>query len=124
MSYGTVGFMNAVLMNNRKLLSQRERLKTTLGGFTPEIQEYDFPESTPQILREIRWRLREENTKRERRIMIVFSLVMLVLILGLFYLNTNYNINVISLIRSFILFIILFIHSVLSFSPFISYAYI
>ncbi len=91
MSYGTVGFMNAVLMNNRKLLSQRERLKTTLGGFTPEIQEYDFPESTPQILREIRWRLREENTKRERRIMIVFSLVMLVLILGLVYLNTNYN---------------------------------
>lgn len=91
MSYGTVGFMNTVMMNNRKLLSQRERLKTTLGGFTPEVQEYNFPESTPQILREIRWRLREENSKRERRIMIVFSLVMIALVLGLVYLNTNYN---------------------------------
>lgn len=91
MSYGTAGFMNVVLMNNRNMLLNRERLKTTLGGFTPEAQEYDFPESTPQILREIRWRLREENSKRERRVMIVFTVIMLALISGLLYLNNNYN---------------------------------
>ena len=59
---GSAQAMITTLKNNEKMRSKREKFKRTFGSNSSnEKPEYDFPEATPEMLNEIRSRLKKEN---------------------------------------------------------------
>jgi len=62
MSFGVIQTMITTLKNNEKMRSKREKFKRTFGSNSSNKKpEYDFPEATPEVLNEIRYRLKKEN---------------------------------------------------------------
>ena len=81
---GSVQAMITTLKNNEKMRSKRGDFKRSVhsSGYSKQKPEYNFPEATPQMLKEIRERLQKE---RKRRTYKVVALT-IILFLGLAYL--------------------------------------
>lgn len=77
--------MAVVLKNNRKLLSKRDTFKG-LCGFESEKVEYDLPEASPQLLREIKKRMVKERRSRDVKIVVVCAVVIVTCVSLLLYL--------------------------------------
>lgn len=54
--------MITIIRNNRKLLPNRDKFKTRLGGYNSKKKtEYNLPKASEKQLREIRKRIQNEN---------------------------------------------------------------
>lgn len=71
---------NISLKNNRKLLSKRTG-KTGLSGSYSKVELRDFPEATPQALKELREKLQRENKRMKVKQFLVLLVVIFLLIL-------------------------------------------
>lgn len=88
MGFGGVGSMNMILKNNRNLLSnpKRQKFKNRLGGYDKNSKtEYDLPEAKPHVLHLIKAKVIAEQKARERKIIIIFSIVFISLVTLLLY---------------------------------------
>lgn len=79
MGFGTSSSMNVILKNNRNLLHKRDRFKNTLSTDNDNPKPI-YRKASPQVLRSIRRRMKEENTRRRNKIYFVFAFIMLTLI--------------------------------------------
>ena len=70
MGFGSVGYMNTVMKNNRNLLRNhsREKFKRSTSTLRSEKVAYNLPKSTPQSLRQIREKMKFENEHNSREI--------------------------------------------------------
>lgn len=76
MGFGSAAAMNAVIRNNRNMLSKRKRLKGTLSGkiiANKEVSNFDRP--SKQDLLKIRQRLQKENHTRKMKLLVVFGTI-------------------------------------------------
>ncbi len=72
--------MISVLKSNKNLkLIKENRFKSLAKWRKPKKTKYNFPEATPQVLREIRERL-----KKERKLRLIKQLVIFITIIGVF----------------------------------------
>lgn len=66
-------FITNIKSNKSIMLDKSKRFKKTLGGFdSSKTNQFDFPESTPEILFEIRTKIRKQQRNRNVIIGIVF----------------------------------------------------
>lgn len=95
MGFGGVATMNAVIKNNRNLLSnpRREKFKKSIGSYPKIINlEFGLKTASPRVLRAIKTRLLHERKSRQRKVIIVFSFIVISIISFLLYfLNSNTN---------------------------------
>lgn len=78
MSFGSIGSMNTILKNNRNLLSnpKREKFKNRIGGYDKNSKtEFDLPEAKPHVLHSVKANVIAQQKARERKVIIVFSIV-------------------------------------------------
>ena len=82
MSFGVVQTMITTLKNNENLCSKREKFKRRYGhNSLQEKPEYDFPEATPELLKDIRKKIKKERqVRRLKDIMLT-----VILFIGLVY---------------------------------------
>lgn len=82
MSFGVVQTMITTLKNNENLRSKREKFKRRYGHNSfQEKPEYDFPEATPELLKDIRKKIKKERqVRRLKDIMLT-----VILFIGLVY---------------------------------------
>ncbi|PNQ75272.1 hypothetical protein C1T31_03835 [Hanstruepera neustonica] len=85
MSFGVVQSAITAIKNNKGLLSQRDKLKNTLSSVNNKKVEFKKTKASPQVLREIRERLRQEQQDRKRKIITIFSVIMSVVLSLFFY---------------------------------------
>ena len=81
MGFGSVGYMNTVMKNNRNLLRNhsREKFKRSTSTLRSEKVAYNLPKSTPQSLRQIREKMKFENERLEKKKTIVFLIIVMTL---------------------------------------------
>ncbi len=72
------------LKNNRSLVSKRKE-KGALGGSYSNVKLAEFPEATPEQIKEIKERLRKENREDRIKQMLLFGVLCLTLILTVYY---------------------------------------
>ena len=90
--FGSVGYMNTVMKNNRALLRKRDKFKNTLGTYSDkEKPEYNFPEASEFMLRNIRKKMTEEHKRKNRKLIAIMIIVVMTLIVSMIYFNNNYN---------------------------------
>ena len=66
-------FLVNIKSNKSIMLDKSKRFKKTLGGFDgSKRNQFDFPEATPEILLEIRTRIRKQQRRRNVKIGIGF----------------------------------------------------
>ncbi len=82
---GAMMAANNVLKNNRNLVSKRKE-KRALEGSYANIELGAFPKATPGQLKEIKERLRKENKKARVVQIILFAVIFLIFVSGIFYL--------------------------------------
>jgi hypothetical protein len=81
--------MNISIKNNNLMRSKRDKFKRTLGGYSKANKtEFNLPEATPQILREIKERLQEE---RRLTTLKVLALALIISVGLLYFLMNNSN---------------------------------
>ncbi|RYH75691.1 hypothetical protein EVU94_01655 [Flavobacteriaceae bacterium 144Ye] len=74
---GSAQSMITILKNNEKMRNRRDKFKKTLGGYDNKRKtEYDFPEATPEVLKEIKERLIKERKQRFIKIAILFTILL------------------------------------------------
>ena len=79
---GSVQSMIAIIKNNEKMRSSRKKFKKTLGGYGSHSKpEYNFPKATPEILQEIRERLKKEKKKRVIKQGVIWTLLLVAFVL-------------------------------------------
>ncbi|MCB0445690.1 MAG: hypothetical protein KDC68_08595 [Gelidibacter sp.] len=79
---GSVQSMIAIIKNNEKMRSSRKKFKKTLGGYGSHSKpEYNFPKATPEILQEIRERLKKEQKKRVISQGVIWTLLLVAFVL-------------------------------------------
>lgn len=74
---GAAGAMNAVIKNNRNLLKknkQREKFKKERSSFNLN-QDYQYPKATAKQLRDLKFKLKEEQKLRQFKIYTVFCFI-------------------------------------------------
>jgi len=79
MSFGVIQGMIASLNNNEKMRTKRDKFKHVprkRSGIKPK---YDFPKVTPEMLIEIRGKLRKENRIRMTKNLVVTIIVSLMM---------------------------------------------
>lgn len=84
--------MNVVLKNNRNLLSKRkrEKFKQSVGGFSNPVKlEFNYPKASLSDLRLIKTKLIEEQRIKQRKVIMIFALISIIILTGLIYLNYN-----------------------------------
>ncbi|MDD7886611.1 hypothetical protein [Flavivirga sp. 57AJ16] len=81
---GAMMAANNSLKNNRSLLSKRKE-KSALGGSYSNVKLAIFPEATPEQLKEIKEKIKQENKQNRQKLIIVFSLMIVLLLLVLVY---------------------------------------
>lgn len=81
MGFEGVGYINTVMKNNRMLLNnhKREKFKGGLGTVKKQKVEYNFPDASPQQLRQIREKMKFENEQLQKKKTIVFLIIILAL---------------------------------------------
>ena len=75
---GATGSMNTILKNNRNLLRnpKREKFKNKIGAYDKNGKtEFDLPEAKPHVLRYVKANVIAQQKARERKVIIVFSIV-------------------------------------------------
>lgn len=77
MSFGVIQAMITSLKNNEKMRTKRNKFKHVPGKRSGIKTQYDFPEATPELLIEIRDKLRKENRIRMTKIIVVTIIVSL-----------------------------------------------
>lgn len=78
--------MISTIANNRKLLPNRDRFKTTLGGYNKrKRQEYNLPKASEKQLREIRKRIQTENKIYWVKV-VALTLIGVLILMGLLFL--------------------------------------
>ena len=78
--------MISVLKSNKNLkLIKENRFKSLAKWREPKKAEYNFPEATPQVLREIRERLKKERKQRFYKQLIVFIVIASIIFFVLIY---------------------------------------
>ena len=82
---GSAQSMITILKNNKNMLSERRNKKHTLTGYKTTNTEFKIGEASPQVLREIRERLQKEQQDRKRKIIVLFSVIMSVVLSLFFY---------------------------------------
>lgn len=80
---GSAQAMITSLKNNEKMRTKRDKFKHVPGKRSGIKPKYDFPEATPEMLIEIRDKLRKENMIRMTKIIIV-TIVLSLLIASVF----------------------------------------
>ncbi|PKQ43769.1 hypothetical protein [Confluentibacter flavum] len=85
MSFGVVQSAISVINNNRKLISKRNKFKSTLSGLSENKVEFKARKATLSELRFLRERIRRENQLIMRRRIIVAIEVMIILLLVFYY---------------------------------------
>lgn len=91
MSFGSIGSMNMILKNNRNLLSnpKREKFKNRIGAYDKNSEtEFDLPEAKPHVLRYVKANVIAQQKARERKVIIVFSIVFVSFVTLFLYLIT------------------------------------
>lgn len=84
---GSAQSMITIIKNNKNILSKRKKFKRSPGGYTHnEKPEFDFPEATPQMLKEIRLRLKNER----KQVLIKRFIVLIILVTALSYFFFKY----------------------------------
>ena len=78
--------MNVVLKNNRNLLPKRDKFKTSISSFPKTKTEFNLPKASPKLLRDIKKRILEERQSRHKKIIVVWSIIMMIFISGFIYL--------------------------------------
>lgn len=75
--------MISTLKSNKSImLDKSKRFRKTLGGYgKKENVEYDFPEATPKILKEIRERIQKERKQSLIKSVILSVVIVIILIL-------------------------------------------
>jgi len=81
---GSAQAMITSLKNNEKMRTKRDKFKHVPGKRSGIKPKYDFPEATPEMLIEIRDKLRKENRIRMTKIIIV-TIVLSLLIASVFF---------------------------------------
>ncbi|NMH88497.1 hypothetical protein [Flavivirga algicola] len=72
------------LKSNRSLMSKRKE-KGTLGGSYANVKLAEFPEATPEQLKEIKEKLRKENQKDRTKQILLFGALCIILISTIYY---------------------------------------
>ena len=80
------GSMTIVLKNNSSMLSNREKFQKSIGSYGTQNVEFNLPKASPQLLRNIRERIIEDRKSRNKKIGVVFALVLVSSICFLMYL--------------------------------------
>ncbi|MEC3907126.1 hypothetical protein VOI54_08845 [Tamlana sp. 2201CG12-4] len=73
---GAMAAANNSLKNNRSLLSKRKEKKALSGSYA-NVEMREFPEATPEKLREIKERLQRENNQAKVKHFIGFVILFL-----------------------------------------------
>ena len=84
---GEGSMMSAInsLKNNRSLLSKRKEKKALSGSYS-NLKMKDFPEATPQKLRQIKDKISEENKQTTQKQLVFLIAFLLILYLIYVYL--------------------------------------
>lgn len=78
---GSAQAMITTLKNNEKMRSKRDKFKRILGRNCSNVKpQYDFPEATPEILREIRNKLKKENQVIRIKILCATAVIIISLV--------------------------------------------
>ena len=79
-------FITSIKSNKSIMLDKSKRFKKTPGGFDKSIgNPFDFPESTPEILLEIRTKIRKQQRSRNVIVGIGFVLLITVVLRWVYY---------------------------------------
>lgn len=79
---GSAQSMIAIIKNNEKMRSSRKKFKKTLGGYGSHSKpEYNLPKATPEVLREIRERLKKEQKKRVIKQGVIWTVLLVTVVL-------------------------------------------
>lgn len=80
-------FLTVIKNNKSIMLDKSRRFRKTSGGFDwSKGQQFDFPKSTPEELKRIRQKLKQENRQIRFKQILVLSIIMLILISTFVYL--------------------------------------
>ena len=82
---GSLMSANNSLKNNRSLLSKRKEKKALSGSYS-NLKMKDFPEATPQKLRQIKDKISEENKQTTQKQLVFLIAFLLILYLIYVYL--------------------------------------
>lgn len=79
------------LKSNKSILPDKSRhFRKTLGGFEWSGKDhFDFPEATPQQLKEIRNRMEKQNRIRSIKLFSTFFIIVVIVLIGLMYYINN-----------------------------------
>lgn len=83
MSFGSIGSMHTILKNKRNLLSnsKREKFKNGIGGYDKNRKtEFDLPNAKPHVLHSVKANVIAQQKIREKKIIIIFSIVFISLV--------------------------------------------
>lgn len=82
MSFGVVQSAISSIKNNRNLISKRKKLKDSLVGYyAKEKSKFNFPEATPQMIKELRMRLIKENKQRRLKQFLLLGVILIGLVI-------------------------------------------
>lgn len=77
--------ISTIKSNKSIMLDKSRRFRKTLGGYdSKEKPEYDFPKATPELLENIRLKIKHENRKATIKGIITFFIVALIICLVMF----------------------------------------
>ncbi|WP_203255859.1 hypothetical protein [Hyunsoonleella ulvae] len=79
------------LKSNKSILPDKSRyFRKTLGGFEWSGEgQFDFPEATPQQLKEIRNRMEKQNRIRSIKLFSIFFVIVVIALIALLYYINN-----------------------------------
>ena len=83
---GGYGSMNLVLKNNSMMLSGRGKFKKEVTSYAKEKTEYNLPKASPQLLRQIKRKMIEERQSKNKKIILVYALILVTSISLILYL--------------------------------------
>ncbi|WP_407556145.1 hypothetical protein [Winogradskyella sp. 4-2091] len=85
----STGAMNVSVKNNLNLLSKRDKLRNTLGGYNPNSKtEYNLPTASTKQLKDLSKRLKEEHKIRTLKV-ILLTAILFILLLCIFLYSTE-----------------------------------
>lgn len=82
---GSAQSMITILKNNKNMLSERKNKKHSLTGYETTKTEFKISEASPQVLREIRERLQEEQRSKRKKMLMLLAFIMTIILSVFFY---------------------------------------
>ena len=75
--------MLSVIKSNKSImLDKSKRFRKTLGGYdTKEKSKFNFPEASPQMIKELRMRLIKENKQRRLKQFLLLGVILIGLVI-------------------------------------------